>query len=868
MTPPHPRPPRLARWLLRLRPLGSRRSDVTADLEEIFAERVDHGGLPHARRRYYRDVISLWAWNVSGRRLAADAMQDLLHGLRVYRRNPGAVAITVVGLALAIAVSTSVFALLNASLLRPTGVSDPDSTVRVMRAFEQGTSTAWPYADYLTLREHARMPLEATLGDRARLSLARPAGQDGGESVPVAFVGEGFLRVFGARPFRGRILQPNDDAPGAAAVAVASYGFWRRTLGEDPNVAGRTIWLNGAPVTIVGVTPRWFTGFSDHAPALWAPFASYGVLYGGSPLTRTSAVGVNVTGRIPAGATREQAEAELSSVAAAAARPEPGLGLTSGVRLDPAGSRVPEGGPVVLVLVLTIVFVILGLIVLLACGNVANLQLASAIARRREIGLRIALGAARGRIVRQLVTESVALGIAAGLLGLLLALWLSPALAAVVKLPATVDLTPDARVFLFVTVVSIAAGIGAGLAPARQGAAGDIVTALKGDAPRQGSSRPGRTRSILIGVQAAASLVLIVVAALLTRATVRAAHVDIGFDAYRLAAVAPDFTRERYDASRSRAYWSAALERVRALPAVASASLASYSPYGGGRAVTNLNRNGTRSRVYSNDVLPDYFSTIGIRVVRGRTFTDGEAAGHAPVVMISETLARDFWPGQDPVGQSFAPFDGSNATVVGVVADAITTDLRERSAAAFYRPLGSYESARLVIRTRAAPEGAVPAIRDALRPLDPGLWLDVNLAATGLREQLEEPQILASLAGGLAVLALALAAVGIYGVTAFVTGQRTREIGVRVAVGASRADVLALLLRDSLRPVAIGMAAGMVVALIAGQLFAAVLYGVGPGDPLAFAAASGILFLSAAAAVFLPARRAAQVDPAFVLRQF
>ena len=867
MNPRDSRPPRLGRWLLRLRPLGSRRTEVTADLDEIYAERVATEGTAHARRRYYRDVLSLWAWNVSGRRLAADAVQDLSYGLRVYRRNPGAVAISVAGLSLAIAVSTSVFALLNASLLRATGVSDPHSTARVMRAFKNGTATVWPYADYLTLRENARMPLEATLHDRARFSTVPFAPGDGGDTVGIGFVSEGFLRVFGASPIRGRILQPQDDTAGAPAVAVASYGFWRRKLGEDPNVVGRKIWLNGAPVTIVGVAPKWFTGFSDHAPSLWAPFAAYGVLYGGSPLTRTSVVGVDVSGRIPPGLTRAQAEADLSAVAAAAATPEAVLGITSGVRLDPAGSRAGEGGAAVFVLVLTIVFVILGLVVLLACVNVANLQLASAIARRREIGVRLALGAPRGRIIRQLVTESLSLGIAAGLLGLLLALWLSPALASIVKLPDTVDLTPDARVFLFVTIVSIASGIGAGLAPARHGTGGDLLTPLKGDAPHQGTSTPNRTRSILIGLQAAASLVLIVVAALLTRATVRATQVDIGFDAHHLVAVAPDFTRERYDAAKGRAYWSAALERVRALPGVASASLAAFSPYSGGRAVTNLNRNGARYRVYSNEVLPDYFSTIGVRVVRGRTFTDGEVAGRATVVMISETLARDFWPGQDPVGQSLKPFDGSNETVIGIVSDAITTDLRERSAAAFYRPLRSFESARVVIRTRGAPEGTVPAIREALRPLDPGLWLDVNLAATGLRNELEEPQILAGLTGGLAALALGLAVVGVYGVTSFVTGQRTREIGVRMAIGASRTDVLRLLLRDSLRPVAIGMAAGAVVALIAGQLFASVLYGVGGRDPFAFAAAFGILFVSTAAAVFIPARRATRIDPAFVLRQ-
>ena len=561
---PAPRPPRFARWLLRLRPLGTRRGEVTADLDEVFAERADAEGASRAGRRYYRDVLSLWTWNLSGTRLVGDAVQDLSHGLRVFRRNPGAVAITVLGLSLAIAVSTSVFTLFSATLLRATGVSEPETTVRVMRAFTDGTSTTWPYADYVTLREHARMPVEASLRDDARFATSpapgprREAGarsDEAGERVQMTFVDEGYLRVFGARPLQGRILQPMDDAPGAPPVVVASYGFWLRRLAADPQAVGRQIWLNGVPTTIVGIAPRSFTGITDQPPAFWAPFASYHVLYSGSPLTRTSPVEVNVYGRIPPGATRAQAEAELGAVAAAAATPAPGAGLTAGVRLDPAGSPATrvEGGGAILALVLTIVMIVLGLVVLLACVNVANLQLASAIARRREIGVRLALGAARGRIIRQLVTESLALGLAAGAIALLLTLWLGPTLAAIVRLPVTVDMTPDARVYLFLSVMSIAAGIGAGLAPARHGTRGDLLTPLKGDGPAAGSARPSRMRARLIGVQAAASLVLLVLAALLTRATISATQVDIGFDARTLVAVSPSLEMERYDAAKAQA---------------------------------------------------------------------------------------------------------------------------------------------------------------------------------------------------------------------------------------------------------------------------------------------------------------------------
>lgn len=868
-----PRPPQLARWLLRLRPLGSRRSEVTADLDEMFAERADADGPRRAARRYYRDVLSLWTWNVSVSRLLSDAMQDLSHGLRVFRRTPGAVAITVGGLSLAIAVSTSVFTLLNATMLRATGVSDPRSTVRVMRAVTDGIATSWAYGDYVTLRESAPMPLEAALGDRARFTTTPGGSSDeGGEPVQMSFVGEGYLRVFGARPLHGRILQPVDDGPGAAAVVVASYGFWSRRLSGDPSVIGKRIWLNGVPARIVGVAPRSFTGISDQPPAFWAPFASYRLLYPGSLLATSSpmsTVSVNLYGRIPAGRTRAQAEAELGALAAAVVTRDPNGGTTTGVRLEPAGSRFSGSDGAMLLLVVTIVLILVGLVVLLACVNVANLQLASAIARRREIGVRLALGAARARIIRQLVTESLALGLVAGGIAFFLTIWFGPVLAAVVRLPVTVDMTPDIRVYVFLSLLSIAAGIGAGLAPARHGTRGDLLTPLKGDGPGAGagSGRPSRMRSTLIGLQAAASLVLVVLAALLTRATVSATKVDVGFDAQSLVTISPAFGQE-LEAARMQAYWEVALQRVRTIPNVRAASLTLYPPYSGLSATRDLVRNGVLYQTYLHETSADYFSTLGLRVVRGRPYTADEVKARAKVVLVSETLARDFWPGQDPVGQSLAPFDRSSDTVIGVVSDAVTGRLHRRTVAALYRPLQTFNhGGSLVVRTEGAPEAAVPALRDSLQRLDPRLRLDINLVATGLQNEMEEPRIMATLAAALASLALALAIVGIYGVTTFVTGQRTREIGLRIAVGATSGDVLRLLLRDSLRPVAIGLAAGAGVALLATQLMAGILYGVGARDPLAFASAIGVLLLSATAAVFIPARRAARVDPAFVLRQ-
>jgi predicted permease len=718
------------------------------------------------------------------------------------------------------------------------------------------------------LREHAPSPIEASLRDAARFSPAPAAvTDDTAPSVSIAFVGGEYQRVFGARLVHGRILSASDDSIGAPAVAVASYGFWARRLGADPAIVGRQIWLNGVPVTLVGVTARSFTGLGEQPPAFWAPFASYHVLYSGTPITRASLVSVNVYGRTLPGQSLAHTQAQLSQVAAAVSPGGPEQ--TTGVRIVSAASPFSEGPdsrtPKIIV---TIVMTVVGLVVLLACVNVANLLLAGAAARQREIGVRLALGAPRRRIIQQLVTESLALGLVAGAIALVLTTWLVPVLAALVRLPVTVDMTPDVRVYFFLAIVSIAAGIGAGLAPARHGTRGDLVTLLKGDGSRAGvSTRPGRMRATFIGVQAAASLVLLVLAALLTRATLRATTVDVGFDAQQLVSIAPAFGRERYDATRAQAYWALALERIRGLPGVRAAALTVHPPFGQGHNVRAFMRNGSPYRTYTNDTDAEFFSTIGLRVVRGRTYTREEVVTRAHVAVISETLARDFWPGEDPVGQTMERYDESSRVIIGVVSDAIAARMREMSSATVYLPIRNPQDANILVRSAGPPEAIVPALRDALQPLDPEVRLDFSLVSTGLQRQLDEPRIMATLAGGLAVLALGLAVVGIYGVTTFVTGQRTREIGLRIAVGASRADVLRLLLMDSLRPVAVGLGAGAIVALLVSQLFAGILYGVAPRDPVAFAAATVVLLTAAAAAIVIPTRRAADVDPASVLRQ-
>ncbi len=397
----------------------------------------------------------------------------------------------------------------------------------------------------------------------------------------------------------------------------------------------------------------------------------------------------------------------------------------------------------------------------------------------------------------------------------------------------------------------------------------EIAAPLRGSGVSESmSGRRTASRSVFVGLQAAASLVLLIVAALLGRGMVRATQVDVGFDVDRIVTIAPALGRGAYDAAGTRAYLAAAVERVRALPGVASASLAESSPFGFGNRVTIFRRGGSRYTIYHNDTRADYFSTLGLRIVSGRTYSDAEVAARAPVAVISEKLARDFFPGEDPIGQPMSRIiDGSPAVIVGVVSDAITARLRELSSPTIYQPIETASAAKIVVRSHQAPDGVVRSIRTALIPLDPRVRLDIGLAREGLRHQIAEPRALATLAVAVAILALALAVVGLYGVTTFVVGRRTQEISVRMALGASSRDVLQLLVSDSLRPVTYGLVAGMITALAAGRVLAGVLFGVPSADPVAFCAAVVILAVSATIAVVIPTRRAAAIDPALSLRQ-
>jgi predicted permease len=858
--------------------------EIRQDLDDLFQARVRERGRLYARWRYLGDLVSVGVHVFRSQQVEPDPPQpprwwagiwrDAVYGVRVLRARPGPTVVAVLGLAVAIGVGTSVFAVLNAVALRPLGVPSPHAVMRVFQKYQNGLSTGWPFGEALALREQSsRVPLEIWY-DLNRVEFAAAAGADHPARINGRFVSGGYFDLLQGRASSGRLLAGADDRPGAPPVAVLSHQFWERSLAADPSVIGRAIWLNGSPFTVVGVAERTFSDAIDRRPAFWVPFATWGTIMSGSPpLDRASPTIVAVVGRVPDGVSAAQAETAVGAIAAgvAAARPGGAPPAMSArlIRLDDRGGGGANAGRIAAAI--AIVVTAIGLILLLACANVASLLFASALTRHREIGVRLAMGATRARVVRQLLTESAMLGLAGGVLGLIVAMSGLPLLLVTIQAPLDLDVTFDARVFLFLTFVSVAAGLGAGLSPARSGTRGDLLGPLKGDV----SQAPGRQsrrarRGLLIGVQSAVSGLLLILAALLTRAAGTAAAVDLGFDAERLVTTAPALDNHGYHAAAAATFWDDTLARVRGLANIESAALAAYPPLGGAAAVSIFRRHGREFVVYYNEVSADYFATLGLRVVRGRTFTDEEVRQQAPVAVISDALAREFWPGEDPIGQPFDRIVAEPAPprIIGIVSNAVTQRLFDTDRAAVYAPIQpkSLPAAALLTRARRNPDATAELVRSAMRNVDADLRPTTTTMIQNLERQHNEPRALASLSGAIGLIALILALVGIYGVASFMVCQRAAEIGVRIAVGATAGEVRRLLVRDTLRPVAIGITAGAIFAMLAGRVMAGALFGVEPHDPVAVLGAAGLLAVTAMLAAVIPARRAAKVEPANVLR--
>jgi predicted permease len=840
--------------------------------------------------------------------------QDIRYGVRALRRRPSFAFVTVATLALGIGVNTALFTVFDAFALRPLPLRDPAGLVYVEGRDRAGERrNLFSYQEYLDYREHAGSFEGLAAMNKAAVPLGDAVPGIGADVpapdadyAPLQMVSANYFSVLGARLTLGRtFLSEEDRTQGAQPVIVLSHWFWQRHFNSDTRVLGRELKLRGETFTVVGVTERSFVGTSPDAPAGWVPLMTRDrLLPAGSWnyrrwLTERDADSFVLVGRLKPGVTREQAEAETSLLAGQLAQQYPGEGRKTGVTLVSGMTFVnitEEEMPIIMPLLFAV-----GFVLLIACANVANLLLARGASRQKEIGVRLALGATRWRLVRQLLTESVLLALAGGAAGWLLASWTLDALWPVVNsslpLPAglkesfALDLSPDYRVFGFTLLASLAAGLVAGLAPALESSRPDLTAALKeeGAAVGQRMSR-SRLRDALVVGQVAVCLTLLVGAGLLVRSAAKVKTLDTGLETENVLAVAVGLRKAEGERRNEPEVRRQLVERLRALPGVKSVSQVYKQPLAGPAASTSVAPEGAgpaaRLTANYNFVSPDYFDTLGISVVRGRVFTVQEANAGAPVVVVSEATARRFWPGEDAIGKRIgvAAAAGRDESVeatstkageaplppfevVGVARDTRSGWVWRKDETYLYMPLRpESESGQFVmIKTEGDPHALTPSVRREAEGLG-GLLVSVRAVKDSLEFQAAPFRAMALLAASLGALALLLAAVGLYGVMSFVVSRHTREIGIRVALGAEPRDVVSLFLRQGARLVAVGLVLGIAGGVAVSRLLAAALVDLSPLDPLAFGGVSFFLACVALVACYIPARRATKVDPMVALR--
>lgn len=810
---------------------------------------------------------------------------ELRHAVRRLERAPGFTLAAVATLALGLGANVAAFAVVDALLMRPLPVRDPGRLVAVYA--DRGlTRRHFSYPDYLDLRDgQAVFDGLAAVGDGTAW-----LGRTSPDRVALGIVSGSYFDVVGVAMAAGRPLATTDDRRGEAArVAVISHRFWRTEFAGDPAVAGKTIVLNGRSFDVIGVAAEGFDGLDPASPVgVWVPFAALRVIEPDWTFDARDEIWITLVGRLRAGLSRRAAEAALEPLAArierAHARPPSDatalrLVPRSSATFDPAARR--RAWPVAGLLEAVVAGVLL-----IACTNVAGLFLARASARRRELGVRAAIGATRARLLAGLATESgllVAVGVAVGLVVARLALDVLLAVAPASVLPPGVEVTIDARVVGFAlgafgltaTVVGLPAALGASRA--------DVVALLRaGGAIGRAPGGPAHLRRALIAAQVALSAVLLVGAGLFARTLASAAAVDPGFEADRVLLVSVDLGAAGYDAARMRAFYREAPARVTRIPGVEAAGLGQIVAMSGAGVARPVVREGVpwpppggedpAVFVPYSVVGPGYFQAMGMRI-RGRGFEAGDTVDRPPAVIVNEMLARRLWPGGDAIGRRVRlPLReaGPLVEVVGVAADGKYASLTEAPQPFFWLPLGQATRSRVTMHVRAPgdPMALAPAVRAALEELDPRLPLyHVRTLTSLVRASLATERFAARLLGLFGLVALVVVVMGVYGTLSFVVIRRTREIGVRLALGASSRDVGRMVRREAFWPLVAGLAAGMVLALWASGFVSAYLFGVTATDPATFAGVTLLLVAAGLAAGRLPARRATRMDPMAVLRE-
>jgi predicted permease len=822
------------------------------------------------------------AWGV---RFIDTLLQDIRFGLRMLAKNPGFTAVAVLMLSIGIGMNTGIYSIIESVLYRPIPAYHPNELVAVYTTSEKGSAyDSSSYPDYLYYRDHSQ-----TLSGLIAYARVALSWEDSSEPrLPWSeLVSGNYFPVLGIRPSLGRLFSPVDDHPGSnARVVVLSYKFWKQYLGADRNVVGKTVSLNNRVFVIVGVAPEGFGGINldwGEPPAFWLPMAAQEIAIPGAGdlLQMREGRWFLMVGRLNEGATFAQAQSELPLLAKQLAKSYPATNGESGaVVLHATEGRFWPAFRSEVKRFLRLFAIAVGLVLLIACSNVATLLLARGLARRKEMAVRAALGAGRGRVFRQLLVENLLLSLAGATVGLLVAAaimnWV-PHYKLPFHIPMALGLRLNVQVLGFTGGTVMAAVLLFGLLPSLRTARTDLREALSEAGGKfSAGATTLRLQKMMTGLQLALTTVTVITACLLLVNLRRLENVRPGFDPHNVLAVEIDLFSLRYSASRAFGFWTDVLNRVSALPGVQSATLTSELPLGLGRSTTRMEvaggataRGETEGEIEFNSVGPAYFQTMGIRLLAGRDMEVADREGASTIAVINRTMAQRFWPGRHPIGQHFKlPELGRECEVVGVAEDVKVHTLWESPEPYFYlSALQNYAEMRLLVKTRGQPLAQAQPVRRIVAAIDRTVPLyDIETLDQQVSNSLSQPRMAAELVGVFGLFALILASVGVYGTVAYLVAGRSREIGIRMALGAQPRDVLWLALGQGLKIIIFGLGAGILAALAATRVFSSVLYGVSPTDPLIFCAVILFLLLVGVITCCIPALRATKVDPMVALR--
>ena len=860
-----------------------------AVIEDLEASELPASAMPSDVRNSERNAPPVAA-QPSGN-LLTDFLRDLRYGLRGMGRAPAFSFFAILTLALGIGASTTVFTVINTLLLHPLPVTDASRLVAVYTTpvkSERGAGKLLP-TSFENLKDYqSGNTAFGSLGGYSPPMVFTLTERTGSERFFGELVTQGYFEALGIKPAAGRFFLPDEDsAPGSAPVAVLSYNAWKIRFGGDASVVGKTIDLNGTAFTVVGVAPQGFLGVSPvFGPDVWVP-ATMAQQVLPAPmrdvLQDRGKPFFQIVARLKPGMSRSRADASLQPLAATLRKQYPDANAGHTIDVEPITTALysGSGGERGMTFVSAVLLIIAGLVLLIACSNVANLLMARAVTRRQEIGVRLAIGASRGRLLRQLLTESVLLGFFGGIAGLgvgyegcrLLWSFRPPEVARNLVAPKL-----DAHVFLFALLLSLVTGFIFGVVPSLRASKTGLVDSLKEESHVAGlASRSARLQKVLLAGQVAFSLVALVAASLFLRAVQRAYEINPGFDDQHLAVFMMNPEQMGYDAAQLKDFHSEVKERVARIPGVAAVSWASNMPFwsSASRGVLiegqEQKRKSETLSTVTNTVDVGYFKTMRIPLLQGRTFTEADQEGTLPVVIVNENLARRYWPSGDAIGQHIQ-LSGDKVAhqIVGVVKNSDYTTLGEAPQPCVYLAMrqASGGDFTLYVRTRGNPAHVLAPVQDAVRAIAPRVEVtDVRTGAKLMGQILFNARVVLAMLGVFGLLALALASVGLYGILAYSVSGRQREIGVRMALGASRADVLRLVLRQGMTLVCIGAVVGLALAMLAGHFFSSMLFGLSPADPLSLIGASAALLLVAMLACWLPAHAASRMDPLRALRE-